>query len=139
MFRFAPESSKARCCKTFNGSSTCGTEKAGTPGCGYLALEFDRHTLNIPDFSNAISPSVLPSTSMWSKPIDVMPVTTGLSMTFVTSVLPPMPVSTTATSTFSSTNTRKATRVKNLKKLGLDLPAFSKASQHSQNLATKRS
>ncbi len=57
--------------------------------------------LMIPDFSTAISPVVSPSLSVWSSPIGVI-TATAESMTLVASQEPPMPTSTTATSTGAS-------------------------------------
>lgn len=57
--------------------------------------------LMIPDFSPAISVGVLPSRSVWSSEMGVTTATEE-SMTLVASQLPPMPTSTTATSTGAS-------------------------------------
>ncbi|MGY3682833.1 hypothetical protein ACVWXU_006456 [Streptomyces sp. TE33382] len=57
--------------------------------------------LMIPDFSPAISAGVEPSRSVWSSEIGVTRATEA-SITFVASQVPPMPTSTTATSTGAS-------------------------------------
>ncbi len=60
--------------------------------------------------SHAIFPMVFPSTWVWSSPMWVMTATSG-STTIVASSRPPMPTSTSAISTSSSQNARKARAV----------------------------
>ena len=76
-------------------SSTC----AASTGC--WARTTVASCLMIPAFSPAISPGVSPSRSVWSSAMGVTTATEP-SITFVASQLPPMPTSTTATSTGAS-------------------------------------
>ena len=69
----------------------------------------------MPAFSSAISPGVEPRRSVWSRSIGVMTATEP-SITFVASQLPPMPTSTTATSTGASAKAAYAMPVRTSKK-----------------------
>mmetsp|Transcript_228 Transcript_228/g.576 ORF Transcript_228/g.576 Transcript_228/m.576 type:complete len:262 (+) Transcript_228:1166-1951(+) len=99
--------SAARSFRTCMAQSCCGPVTAGAPG------------FMIPAFSNAIFGSVSPRISMWSKPRAVMPQAAGWSTMLVASMRPPMPTSSTATSTFCCTKTRSASSVMNSKKNGM--------------------
>ena len=88
----------------FTTSLCCSTDSAGTP------------SLKIPAFSRAISGRVSPRSAVWSRPIEVIPVTSGWH-TLVQSSRPPRPVSSTATSTAFSAKCRKATAVITSKKV----------------------
>lgn len=77
--------------KTFLAFSSWSTEKTG------------RSFLMIPAFSYAISSIVFPRMFVCSKSSNVMPVTSGFSITLVASNRPPRPTSKISTSTCSST------------------------------------
>lgn len=57
----------------------------------------------MPDFARAISLSVLPRISVWSNPIEVITLRSGLGITLVESSVPPSPHSITPKSTLFST------------------------------------
>ncbi len=90
-------------------SSTC----AASTGC--CARTTVASFLTIPAFSEAISPGVEPSRSVWSREMGVTTATEP-SMTLVASQLPPMPTSTTATSTGASAKAAYAMAVSTSKK-----------------------
>ena len=97
--------------------------------------------LTIPAFSAAISPGVLPRRSVWSRSMGVTTATEP-SITFVASQLPPMPTSTTATSTGASAKAAYAMPVSTSKKESLYSSLASTISTYglmSLYVSTKRS
>ena len=78
----------------------------------------------MPAFSSAISASVSPSRSVWSREMGVTTETTA-SATLVASVTPPRPTSRTTTSTGSSANTAKPSVVTASKYVSGTSPAAS--------------
>src|SRR5215469_15058586 len=87
--------SVARCSSTSAAAGGCWASTATAPG------------LIMPALSAAISATVLPRYLVWSRDIGVT-TATAPSATFVLSQVPPMPTSSTQTSTGASANTEKA-------------------------------
>jgi len=73
--------------------------------------------LKIPAFCWAILSTVSPNKGTWSRPNEVTPTAAGERNTLVESKVPPMPTSTTAVSTCSSTKTERARTVRNWRNL----------------------
>ncbi|CAM5696424.1 hypothetical protein SVIOM342S_00514 [Streptomyces violaceorubidus] len=94
-----PNSSPSRATVALTSTAFFSITCAASTGC--WARMTVASCLTMPAFSVAISPGVSPSRSVWSRSMGVTTATSP-SMTLVASQDPPMPTSTTATSTGAS-------------------------------------
>ena len=91
--------------------------------------------LMMPAFSNAICSSVSPSTAVWSSEMEAMAAASGTPITFVASMRPPRPTSSTAKSQLCRANQSSAIAVMNSNSVTVS-PAASSRSATDATRAT---